>query len=51
MKEANMNKEITGKVIVVGDNIDTDQIYPGRFLAITDQWLLDNDSSIPQLCN
>lgn len=31
-----MNKEITGKVIVVGDNIDTDQIYPGRFLAITD---------------
>ena len=31
-----MNKVITGKVIVVGDNIDTDQIYPGRFLAITD---------------
>ncbi len=31
-----MRKEITGKVIVVGDNIDTDQIYPGRFLAITD---------------
>lgn len=31
-----MNKEITGKVIVLGDNIDTDQIYPGRFLAITD---------------
>ena len=31
-----MKTEITGKVIVVGDNIDTDQIYPGRFLAITD---------------
>lgn len=31
-----MRKEVTGKVIVVGDNIDTDQIYPGRFLAITD---------------
>jgi 3-isopropylmalate dehydratase small subunit len=31
-----MKTEITGKNIVVGDNIDTDQIYPGRFLAITD---------------
>lgn len=31
-----MKKEITGKIIVVGNNIDTDQIYPGRFLAITD---------------
>ncbi len=31
-----MNKKITGRIIVVGDNIDTDQIYPGRFLAITD---------------
>ncbi|MBQ2062931.1 MAG: 3-isopropylmalate dehydratase small subunit [Oscillospiraceae bacterium] len=31
-----MKKTITGKIIVVGDNIDTDQIYPGRFLAITD---------------
>lgn len=31
-----MQTEITGKVIVVGDNIDTDQIYPGRFLALTD---------------
>ena len=31
-----MNTKITGKVIVLGDNIDTDQIYPGRFLAITD---------------
>lgn len=25
-----MNKEITGKVIVLGDNIDTDQIYPRK---------------------
>ena len=31
-----MKSQITGKIIVVGDNIDTDQIYPGRFLAITD---------------
>ncbi len=31
-----MNTEITGKIIVVGNNIDTDQIYPGRFLALTD---------------
>lgn len=31
-----MNPIITGKTIVLGDNIDTDQIYPGRFLAITD---------------
>ena len=31
-----MNTRITGKCIVLGDNIDTDQIYPGRFLAITD---------------
>ena len=31
-----MNTRMTGKIIVVGDNIDTDQIYPGRFLAITD---------------
>lgn len=31
-----MKTELTGKIIVVGDNIDTDQIYPGRFLAITD---------------
>lgn len=31
-----MKKEITGKIIIVGNNIDTDQIYPGRFLAITD---------------
>ena len=31
-----MQKELTGKCIVIGDNIDTDQIYPGRFLALTD---------------
>ena len=31
-----METVLTGKIIVVGDNIDTDQIYPGRFLAITD---------------
>lgn len=31
-----MEKKLTGKIIIVGDNIDTDQIYPGRFLALTD---------------
>lgn len=31
-----MNREITGQIIVVGDNIDTDQIYPGCYLALTD---------------
>ncbi len=31
-----MKTEITGKIIVIGNNIDTDQIYPGRFLALTD---------------
>ena len=31
-----MEKLITGKTIVVGNNIDTDQIYPGRYLALTD---------------
>ena len=31
-----MKTKLSGKIIVVGDNIDTDQIYPGRFLAITD---------------
>ena len=30
-----MNSEITGKIIIVGDNIDTDQIYPGCYLALT----------------
>lgn len=31
-----METKLTGKIIVVGKNIDTDQIYPGRFLAATD---------------
>ena len=31
-----MDTKLTGKVIVVGDNIDTDQIYPGCWLALTD---------------
>lgn len=31
-----MERKITGPVIVVGDNVDTDQIYPGRFLELTD---------------
>ena len=31
-----MNSKITGRIMVVGDNIDTDQIYPGRYLALTD---------------
>ena len=31
-----METKITGKVIVVGDNVDTDQIYPGAYLALTD---------------
>ena len=31
-----MNTVITGKIIVVGSNIDTDQIYPGRYLTLTD---------------
>ena len=31
-----MEMKLTGKVIVVGDNIDTDQIYPGCYLALTD---------------
>ena len=31
-----MDTKVTGKVIVVGDNIDTDQIYPGCYLALTD---------------
>ena len=30
-----MNTIITGKVTVVGSNIDTDQIYPGRYLELT----------------
>ena len=31
-----METRLTGKAIVVGDNIDTDQIYPGCYLALTD---------------
>lgn len=31
-----MKTEITGKALVVGNNIDTDMIYPGRFLELTD---------------
>lgn len=31
-----MEKQIRGKVLVVGDSIDTDVIYPGRFLELTD---------------
>jgi len=31
-----MEKKFTGKVILLGDNIDTDQIYPGAYLALTD---------------
>lgn len=29
-------KSIKGKVLVVGANIDTDQIYPGRYLELVD---------------
>lgn len=31
-----METKLTGKAIVLGDNIDTDQIYPGCYLALTD---------------
>ena len=31
-----MEKTITGRALVLGKNIDTDQIYPGRYLALTD---------------
>jgi 3-isopropylmalate/(R)-2-methylmalate dehydratase small subunit len=31
-----MEKVIKGKAFVYGPNIDTDQIYPGRFLDLTD---------------
>ncbi len=31
-----MQTLLTGKVLVVGDNVDTDIIYPGRFLELTD---------------
>lgn len=31
-----LNNIIRGKVLLVGKNIDTDQIYPGRFLEIVE---------------
>lgn len=31
-----MEKKLEGQIIIVGDNIDTDQIYPGCYLALTD---------------
>lgn len=31
-----MKTELSGAVTLVGSNIDTDQIYPGRFLELTD---------------
>ena len=31
-----MKTKLTGSVLVVGNNIDTDMIYPGRFLELTD---------------
>lgn len=31
-----MEKIVTGKTFVFGTNIDTDQIYPGRFVELTD---------------
>ena len=31
-----METKWTGKAVVVGDNVDTDQIYPGAYLALTD---------------
>ncbi len=31
-----MKTILTGKTLVVGNNIDTDIIYPGRFLELTD---------------
>lgn len=31
-----METKITGKALLLGKNIDTDQIYPGRFLEIVD---------------
>lgn len=32
----NMEARRTGRALVLGKNIDTDQIYPGRYLAVTD---------------
>lgn len=30
-----MKQQLTGQAVVLGDNIDTDQIYPGCYLALT----------------
>ncbi len=35
-----MQTKLTGKAFVYGKNIDTDQIYPGRYLALTDPELV-----------
>jgi 3-isopropylmalate dehydratase small subunit len=32
-----MEKKIQSKVVLLGNNIDTDQIYPGRFLALVEK--------------
>lgn len=32
-----MKKEIAGKAYIFGANIDTDQIYPGRYLELTEK--------------
>ena len=31
-----MENIVKGKAFVFGENIDTDQIYPGRFVELTD---------------
>ena len=36
MRRIVMDKIIKGKVFTFGNNIDTDQIYPGRFVELTD---------------
>ena len=33
-----MKTVFEGKALVVGNNVDTDLIYPGRFLELTDPW-------------
>lgn len=30
-----MESKLTGRIVVIGDNVDTDQIYPSRYLALT----------------
>ena len=37
-----MENIITGRAFVFGDNIDTDQIYPGRYLELVDPERLKN---------